>query len=266
MALINLCRNSTILESQTNVQIVLPDSLIGQDDLKVIWLLHGLGDNGTGWQRKTTIEQFALAAHCAVVMPAMGRSFYQNMVWGQRYWDYLTKELIPEMRELLPLSSKFEDNYLVGNSMGGYGALKLAFCHPTTFSAVAVLSAVADLKVVPSIMADHEAVFGAKDERLEQEQLTVWAQRADPKALARIRWWQAIGQSDFMYQDNQKLHTFLTTQLDLKVTYHVSPGEHDWDYWNQQLPLVFNWLFADQKGKINNETNNRGTQRIDDAH
>lgn len=79
----------------------------------------------------------------------MNRSFYMNMANGLPYWDYLTKEVIPEMRKLLPLSTKWSDNFVGGVSMGGFGALKLAFTHPDWFSAVIPMSPVVDLTTLP---------------------------------------------------------------------------------------------------------------------
>src|SRR5688572_19541490 len=54
-----------------------------------LWLLHGLSDDHTIWLRRTAIERYAAARNLAVVMPAVGRSFYQDMIGGARYWTFL---------------------------------------------------------------------------------------------------------------------------------------------------------------------------------
>jgi len=41
-----------------------------------LFLLHGLSDDHTIWMRRTSIERYAAAYDLAVVMPAVGRSFY----------------------------------------------------------------------------------------------------------------------------------------------------------------------------------------------
>ena len=51
-----------------------------------LYLLHGLSDDHTIWLRRTSIERYAAAKNLAVVMPAVGRSFYQDMANGAKYW------------------------------------------------------------------------------------------------------------------------------------------------------------------------------------
>src|SRR5215208_5232831 len=54
----------------------------------VLYLLHGLSDDHTAWQRYTSVERYAVARGLAVVMPAVDRSFYANEARGYRYWDW----------------------------------------------------------------------------------------------------------------------------------------------------------------------------------
>ena len=110
-----------------------------------LYLLHGLSDDHTIWMRRTSIERYAAAKNIAVVMPAVGRSFYQDMASGPRYWTYLSEELPRLMRQFFPLSSLREDNFAAGLSMGGYGALRLGLACPERFAAAASLSGALDL-------------------------------------------------------------------------------------------------------------------------
>lgn len=247
MAFLNLYRSSQKLANQIGVQAILPDQIQADEKLPVIWLFHGLGDNGTTWQRKTNIEQLVGQQRLAVIMPDMARSFYTNMAYGGAYWDYLTEELMPQMRHYLPLSAAPQDNYLVGNSMGGYGALKLAFTYPEKFRAVAAISPVVDLSVVPSIMPDYQAVFGAEGITAPANQLRVLAQQADLGKLQQLQWYHAIGDDDFMKQPNDQFNQFLTSDLGLQVTYHTGAGNHDWTYWNEQIEQVLRWLPLEQQ-------------------
>ncbi|WP_125607189.1 alpha/beta hydrolase [Lapidilactobacillus bayanensis] len=246
MAYLTLLRSSKILENQTKVQVILPDQLTEDRKLPVLWLLHGLGDNGSCWQRKTNLEQLASKYRLCVIMPDAGRSFYTNMAFGGRYWDYLTAELIPQMRAYLPISTAAADNFIAGNSMGGYGALKLALKKTNWFSAVAAISPVVDLSVVPSIMPDYQAVFGQAGITQPQYQLSTMAQEADLQALQQLRWYHAIGDQDFMKRPNDTFNDYLVRQLDLEVTYNKGPGDHDWNYWNEQIRMVLEWLMINE--------------------
>ena len=60
---------------------------------KVLYLLHGLSDDGSAWQRFTSIETIAHEYGLVVVMPSVGRSFYIDQPNGQKYFSYLMDEL-----------------------------------------------------------------------------------------------------------------------------------------------------------------------------
>ncbi|MEO6787053.1 MAG: alpha/beta hydrolase family protein, partial [Chthoniobacteraceae bacterium] len=109
-----------------------------------LFLLHGLSDDHTMWTRRTSIERYAAERGLAVVMPAVGRSFYQDTAGGARYWTFLSEELPAVMRGFFPLSEKRADNFAAGLSMGGYGALRLVLGHPKKFAAGASFSGALD--------------------------------------------------------------------------------------------------------------------------
>ncbi|UQS81461.1 alpha/beta hydrolase-fold protein [Bombilactobacillus folatiphilus] len=235
MALLKLTRFSLLLQNQCTTRILLPDNLEINQPLTVIWLLHGLGDNGTCWLRKTTLEQITSNYRIAVIMPDMGRSFYTNAKDGLPYWDYLTEELIPQMRRLLPLSNQRSENYLLGNSMGGFGAFKLAFKHPNWFQVVATFSPVVDLNIVKTIMPDYTHIFGSQ---IPQNYLQKLAKQSSPEQLTSIHWQHTIGQNDFMKDANDQFAQWMKT-LKLDYTYTVSPGQHDWSFWENELVKLF---------------------------
>ncbi len=165
MAILKLTRAWRALEEQTTIYVILPNEIQRDKKLQVLWLLHGLGDDGSGWIRKTNLEVLTKHTNLVVITPEMNRSFYMNMKDGLPYWDYLVDEVIPEMRNLLPLSTDPKDNFVGGVSMGGFGAFKLAFTHPEWFSAIVPMSSVIDLTELPKIMPDYRNILVARDQR-----------------------------------------------------------------------------------------------------
>lgn len=237
MALMHLTRFSDTLQTHMNISVILPDKL-PSGPLAVIWLLHGLGESGTVWERRTNIEDIAINYQVAVIMPNVDRSFYMNEINGLPYWDYLTKELMPEMQRLLPISSQRSQNFVVGNSMGGFGALKLGFTHPEWFSAVAALSPAIDLDDIIPIMPDIGKVFGSS---IPTHYLFNLMQAASKTELQEIQWYRAIGTADFLYEANQQFSTAMQANH-LNETYKTRPGDHDWSFWNEEIKQVFEWL------------------------
>jgi putative tributyrin esterase len=123
--------------------------------LRTLYLLHGHSDDHTAWQRYTSIERYAEDLNIAVVMPAVHLSFYNDMAHGGKYWQFISEEVPALVRDIFPLSSDREDNFVAGLSMGGYGAFKLALTHPERFAAAASLSGALDIRAVVNPRSDR---------------------------------------------------------------------------------------------------------------
>jgi S-formylglutathione hydrolase FrmB len=145
---------SDALGMSVSFHVLLPQktqSQIGMDGgetratYPTLYLLHGLSDDHTIWMRRTSVERYAAAKNLAVIMPAVGRSFYQDMASGPRYWSFLSEELPALCQRWFPLSSSREETFAAGLSMGGYGALRLGLLQPDRFGAVASLSGALDV-------------------------------------------------------------------------------------------------------------------------
>jgi S-formylglutathione hydrolase FrmB len=98
---------------------------------KVLYLLHGLSDDGSAWQRFTAIETIAGLYGLVVVMPSAGRSFYTDQPNGQGYFTYLTDELPRYLKQVFGLSPRREDTLIAGNSMAVTALSKLPSIIPS---------------------------------------------------------------------------------------------------------------------------------------
>ena len=104
MALIQFEAFSDVLGKAFTAHIALPETARGP--FPVLWLLHGAGDNGSGWLRHTAIERQATRRDLALVAPTAGMSMYEDMAHGQRYFTHIADELPKMLRRLLPLSDR----------------------------------------------------------------------------------------------------------------------------------------------------------------
>lgn len=118
---------------------------------RTLYLLHGHSDDHTAWQRWTSIERYVEGSNLAVVMLAVHLSFYNDMAHGGKYWQFISEEVPILVRDMFSLSSRREDNFAAGLSMGGYGALKLALTCPDRYAAAASLSGATDIQEVVSV-------------------------------------------------------------------------------------------------------------------
>lgn len=223
---------------------VLPDYVRGDRKLPTLWLLHGLGGDATSWLRRTNIELLATQYRIAVVMPETGRGFYTDMAAGPQYWTYLTTELPARMRYMFPLSAAPVQNYVMGNSMGGYAALRWALTMPEKFAAVAALSPVADLARFRTeqrdLMPDFDLAF--TPDQLTDPATNLAALVDQLPAQTNLRVLMASGTNDRLRSMDEALRPHLAAKLPTQFDWQLTAGRHDWNLWNQQLPASLHWL------------------------
>jgi putative tributyrin esterase len=224
---------------------------LARERYPVLYLLHGLSDDHTIWMRRTSIERYAAARNLAVVMPAVGRSFYQDMASGPRYWTFLSEELPALMAKFFPLSTAREEIFAAGHSMGGYGALRLGLAKPGRFAAVASLSGALDVARacrsagrVGSRIGEAEIVsmFGAKLSPAGTE-ADLWhlAERAAASSGPKPALFLSCGVEDVLLGENRDFRGHLEA-LGLENSYSEGPGAHEWSVWDEQIQRVLAWL------------------------
>ncbi|QQE79914.1 alpha/beta hydrolase family protein [Alicyclobacillus sp. SO9] len=247
MALIRCYFKSDILQLNTSMTVILPEvSTSGsKTNYPTLYLLHGLSDDDTIWMRKTSIERYVEHLNLAVIMPQVHRSFYTDMVHGNKYWTFLTEELPKASRAFFPLSNRREDTFVAGLSMGGYGALKWALSKPGEICAAASLSGAVDVAAMMehehSMSDDFSNVFGNESVQNTKHDLFSLLHRMTSGAGPTPRIFQCCGTEDFLYDDNQKFRTACENSR-LDYHYQESPGNHDWAYWDMQIQSVIDWI------------------------
>ena len=242
----NFC--SQVLGMQSNADVILPDSIRPGQRVAVLYLLHGLSDDHTMWQRRTSIERYAAAYPLCVVMPNAHRSWYTDAVHGGRYFTYFAEELPTLMKAFFPISGRREDTFVAGLSMGGYGAFKLALNCPDRYAAAASMSGALDIvrRADNNDWADLFAdVFGSKDlARQPPHNLLALVERFGVSDAARStcpKLFQACGTEDFLYNDNQTFRA-CAEAAKLPLTYMEQPGGHEWPYWDARIRDILAWL------------------------
>lgn len=241
MAFLHVDYSSKALEMETCFQVVLPD----EGDLKqvkVIYLLHGLTDNCTGWARYTACERYARERGVALVMPEVQRSFYIDGVHGLKYFTYVSQELPQAVHRMFGLSLEKEKSYVMGLSMGGFGALKCALTYPERYAGCGSFSGVTDLEGMRALPDgslrswEFDALLGAGKQAGAENDLSLLAEK---KNLLPI--YLSCGEQDRLYGLNVKFAQHLEK---LGVTYRFDhrAGAHTWDFWDQSLQDCLNWL------------------------
>lgn len=244
MAFLQIGLHSNALGMATALDAVVPQSQNGP--LKVLWLLHGLSDDHTIWQRRTSIERYAEGRNVAVFMPNGGRSFYCDVPGGLRYETHVAEELPAIVRSMFNLSDKREDTFIAGLSMGGYGAFKIALRHPDRYAAAASFSGVMDVDSFYKMMerdhvADVLADFGGKNPVGGRDDHRALLKDLVKSGATIPRLYQACGTEDFLYADNVSFRDF-ARDLGVDLTYEEGPGSHTWLFWDTYVQKAMAWM------------------------
>lgn len=202
-------------------------------------LMHGLSDDYTIWQRRTSIERYVADKPLIVVMPDGGRGFYVDALQGFAYLQAVAYELPGLMKHWYTVDGQW---CTAGLSMGGYGAFRVALERPEVFrSAVSLSGAMTIGRYYPTETAetDHPRdepfireflpVFG-KAEPGGPNDLVALAQKASPLPALRFD----CGTEDFLLNSNRTLDSEMTT-LGIPHEYEEFPGDHNWEYWDEHI-------------------------------
>jgi S-formylglutathione hydrolase FrmB len=244
MALIRIDHVPETVKVNLPLNIILPDpGKMGDMPVakrKVLYLLHGLSDDASAWQRYSSIETVAAGYGLVVVMPSVGRSFYIDQPNGQKYFSYLTEELPHYLVDVFGLAPRREDTLIAGVSMGGYGAFKAALLRPELYAAAASFSGVLSLAILQTMPDDPRReefafLFGDLEKLAGSEHdPAVWLQHAaqNPSLLPRL--FIAVSRQEDIYPLSGMFHAACQS-LGVQAEYHEEDGGHDWFFWDGQI-------------------------------
>lgn len=224
---------SDAMAMNTSMTVILPEKT-DLSQVPVVYLLHGLEDNCTGWTRYTSVERYAREKGAALVIPEVQRSFYTDMEQGIPYFTFIHDELPEICRGFFGFSARREKNYMMGLSMGGYGTLKCVLQTPERYAGAAAFSAVADIGEFAAGQTAAEkrelqAVFGQSLKIPADCNLLTLAEKADASGLPKL--YIACGEQDGLYAANVRLTDKLTA-LGADIRFEHWEGIHNWVFWD----------------------------------
>jgi len=238
---------SASLRRRMLYRLVMPAKINPGKKLPVVYLLHGGGGGYLDWTNYSDAAKFAEPG-LILVMPEGDSSYYTNSAGRpeDRYEDYIVKDVIAEVESRYPAGPGRQNRAIVGVSMGGYGAVKIAMKHPELFAFAAGLSPAVDVPTRPfsikriSQWRFHSSIFGPAGSQTRREN--------DPYALALTidpattpYLFVTCGEQEGLLPANRKFAAILAERK-FAYEFHTARGDHNWMQWNAWLPEAFESL------------------------
>lgn len=255
----NLSMKSKILNGDRKYAIYLPPGYeTSERSYPVLYLLHGGGDDQTGWVQFGEIQHIAdkaiaegKATPMIVVMPDANtgvRGFTNTPDGSWRYEDFFFEEFMPYIEKAYRIRAEKRYRAVAGLSMGGGGTFYFALHRPDLFSAACPLSA----STGPLTLDDTKRFAERSNQKATDAQLEAWYKRYSVLELINampddqkkaVRWYIDCGDDDFLYEGNSLVHIAMRKK-EIPHEYRVRDGVHSWVYWRAALPEVLAFVSA----------------------
>jgi len=242
--------NSQIMGKHVNYAIYLPPGYeTSQRRYPVVYLLHGLSDNESGWIQFGEVNLAADRAIASreippiiIVMPDGGVTWYINNADGTERWeDMFVEEFIPYIDRTYRTRPLKEFRGISGLSMGGYGSLLQSLKHPELFAACAAFSAAVRtdeemIATTPARSGMYTRLYGQTQDKTfltghYRDNSVLDLVRNLPKdQIEQVRFYIDCGDDDFLYKGNATLHILLRDRQ-IQHEFRVRDGSHSWSYW-----------------------------------
>jgi enterochelin esterase-like enzyme len=254
----NLSMTSKILKMERKYAIYLPpDYETSERSYPVLYLLHGAGDDQTGWVQFGEVLNIAdeainsgKATPMIIVMPDAntGKRGYVNDIKGEwRYEDFFFEEFMPFVEKAYRIKGEKRYRAVAGLSMGGEGTFIYALHHPELFSSACPLSAATGPRSVEEMK--NYRLWGASDNVSTADQeayfkkysvLSLVENMPDNQKRA-VRWYIDCGDDDFLYEGNSLVHIAMRKK-EIPHECRMRDGGHTWTYWRAALPVVLEFV------------------------
>lgn len=242
---------SAALGKELKFAIQFPPSYEGDKKRRypVLYFLHGMfGNEGEFYRRGvgaavSKLREEGAIGEFIIVAPAGENSFYLNAKNGVRYEDAIIQDLIPYVEKTYRVIGTRDARAIQGISMGGWGALLLAFKHPEMFSTVTTHSAALFSELPHPTGEDRRSkfmlslignIFGTPpDEEYFKTVNPVFIAETNAAAIKKsgIKIYFDCGDKDrYGFQESNKAFDERLTKLGITHEFHLFPGNHGWEY------------------------------------
>lgn len=246
---------SKILKGERKYAVYLPpDYDTSERSYPVLYLLHGAGDDQTGWIQFGEVLRITdasikegIATSMIIIMPDANsgeRGYFNAGDW--KYEDFFFEEFMPYVEKKYRIKKEKRYRAVAGLSMGGGGSFMYALRHPELFSSSCPLSAY----VGPLTIEDLKTQITRMGKSYTEEEIQSYFENYNAlnlleskpvEQIKSVKWYIDCGDDDFLYEGNSLVHIAMKKK-DIPHEYRVREGKHSWVYWRSALPSVLEFV------------------------
>jgi S-formylglutathione hydrolase FrmB len=225
---------SKSMQKEIKTVIVKPDSYKKKSNkYPVVYLLHGAMGVSTNWIKKVPeLQSMADDNQLIIVCPdgSVNSWYFDSPVDSTfKYETHVSTEVPEYIDANYKTIPNRKNRAIAGLSMGGHGAMFIAFRHAETFGACGSMSGALMVNVIKKGY-DIDKRLG--DSVTNKKYYDDWSvlnviEKYPKDSLAII---VDCGLQDFIYFMSKTVHEKMV-QLKIKHDYIERPGKHDWPYW-----------------------------------
>ena len=245
---------SPSMKKNIRAVVITPDTYDGSREFPVVYLLHGYSGNYSNWIKSASSMRDAADVYQTIIVCPDGA--FSSWYWdspvdpSMRYETYVSSELVSWVDNRYKTVRSRTGRGITGLSMGGHGALYLAFKHQDVFGTAGSMSRGVDIRPFPNNweMAKRLGKYAEAPENWEKNTVINLLHLLTPNSLALII---DCGSEDFFFRVNNNLHEKLL-ERNIPHDYIARPGGHNWPYWNNAVSyqlLFIKQYFDKQKSK-----------------
>jgi enterochelin esterase-like enzyme len=253
----NLSLRSKILNMERKYAIYLPpDYETSQRSYPVLYLLHGSGDDQTGWIQFGEVQYIAdqsfikgLATQMIIVMPDANttkKGYFNDPKNEWRYEDFFFQEFMPFIEKNYRTKNEKRFRAISGLSMGGGGSFIYALHHPELFASSCPLSAsVGSLNIEEAtkylLKSDSSLDNNTINNYFNINSVLQQINTISDQQKKAVRWYIDCGDDDRLGEGNMLVHIAMTKK-DIPHEFRIRDGGHTWTYWRASLPKVLEFI------------------------
>lgn len=243
---------SAAMHKSIKAVVVKPEGYNNSKRYPVLYLLHGFSGNYSDWIKKVPAIAGLADQYQVIIVCPDGNfgSWYFDSPENKdfRYETYVGTELVNWIDKHYQTIANRSGRAITGLSMGGHGALYLAFKHLNTFGAAGSMSGAMDIRPFSDSFGIEQLLgkYSEKPEQWDKNSVIDLIYLLKPNSLAITF---DCGNDDFFAQVNREFHEKLMERR-IPHDYAVRPGAHTWEYWGNSIKyqmLFFSDFFKNKK-------------------